>query len=113
MRIRTVWLETGLKSRKGTCSASPSGITMGAVATVILAAVAWVPNARVTRPQSSHWAPADYSMPHKNAAQTEETPATIKRAPVPVGPDPATTIRVDFSPSREAPERKPIQGKKL
>ena len=110
MRIRTVWLGTELKSRNRIRRCSPSGMTLGAVATVILAGVAWAPTAGVTRPQS-HAAPADYSMPHKNAAQTEETPATIKRAPVPVRRDPETTIRADFSPAGSAPEQTPIQGK--
>ena len=111
MRIRTIWFETRLRSRKWRARSFPSGVALGAVATLILAAVAWLPTAGVTHP-NSRLAPADYSMPHKNAAQTEETPATIKRAPVPVQRDPATTIRVDFSLSGGASERTLIKGKK-
>lgn len=98
MRIRTTWFGTWLKSRKRTRRSFPSGMMLGAVATLVLAGVAWLPTAGVTRPQGQ-LTPVDYSMPHKNAAQTEETPATIKRAPVPMRRDPATTIRVDFSPT--------------
>lgn len=111
MRIRTSRLGTEREIRARIRRSSRSGMMLGAVATVILAGVAWLPTAGVTRPQS-HLAPVDYSMPHKNAAQTEETPATIKRAPVPVRRDPETTIRVDFSPPGGAPERRQTKGKK-
>lgn len=109
VRIRAVWFGTGPRARRGRRRPFPSGIVVGAVATLILAAVAWLPTAGVTRPQS-YLAPADYSMPHKNAAQTEETPATIKRAPAPMRRDSATTIRVDFSLPGGAPERRQTKG---
>ncbi len=111
MRIRTTRLGTTLKARSRTRKYSPSGMVLGAVAAVVLVGVAWLPTVQLKRPQI-RLAPANYSMPHKNAAQTEETPATIKRAPVPVRPDPGETIRVDFSSTGGAPGRAPIKGKR-
>lgn len=110
MRIRTIWSRTGPSSRT-TRRSFPSGMALGAVATVILAAVAWLPTAGVTR-QHSHLAPASYSMPHKNAAQTGETPATIKRAPATLRPGHATTIRVGFPAAGGPLEPKPTPGKR-
>lgn len=110
MRIRMIQFGTWRKSRKGSRRSAPSGMMLGAVATVLLAGVAWVPTAGVTRPQS-HLAPVDYSMPHKNADPTGETPTIIKRAPVQVRPDPDATIRVDFS-APAAPGQRQTKGKR-
>ena len=109
MRIRTIRPGAGPKNRNGSRRSAPSGVTVGAVATVLLAGAAWAPTARLARPQS-HLTPAGYSMPYKNAAEKGETPA-IKRVPVQAPPDPDATIRVDFSPSEAAPGRRQTKGK--
>lgn len=110
MRIRTIGPGTG-PSNRTTHRSFRSGVTLGAVATALLAAVAWLPTAGLTRPQS-HLAPSAYSTPHKNAAQTGETPATIKRAPATLPPGHTTTIRVGFSVAGTPPARKPNPGKR-
>lgn len=110
MHIRAIRSGTGLKSQNGFPGPPRSGVSLGAAAILILAGIAWLPTAGVTRPQNP-LTPAVYSIPHKNAAQTEETPATIKRAPAGVRTGSATTIRVDFSPAGPFPNQKPAPGK--
>jgi len=85
------WLRNWFENQKQTRAFHPSWILLGVVATVIVAALVWIPAALFLKAESPRAPAAQGSpAPEKEAPQTAAVPPTVRQPPLPASADLST-----------------------